>query len=267
MLWSWSTEFGRKVPAATKGCNPLAECHRGNFSICWSLGDCYAHLFCGVRHGTSSKWFSLGSFYYYIIQIHHLTPLSVLHIAVFVHFCKAFLGIEQHFELFRSLYVLFLQPSAEEIGLTLAVWVCNCVLMQLRGIWNGLQSRLILTRRTIGFILEIHLLLCPCGLLSHPCTSASGSKVIETARVPAGTEAQWCYRRREHCPRESVAAWVLTVVKMLPTEFNSSKVTETARVPAGTEAWRCYRRWEHRPKESKAARATCDNENHTTQKQ
>ena len=125
--------------------------------------------------------------------------------------------------------------------------------MQLRGIWNGLQSRLIMTRRTIGFILEIHLLLCPCGLLSHPCTSVSGSKVTETARVLAGTEAQRCYRMREHCPRESVAARVLTVVEMLPSEFNSSKVTETARVPARIEAWRCYRRWEHCPIESKAA--------------
>jgi hypothetical protein len=51
--------------------------------------------------------------YYYGIQIHHLTPQSVLHIAMFVHFCKTFLGIEPHFEFFRSLYTLTPLPFAE----------------------------------------------------------------------------------------------------------------------------------------------------------
>lgn len=51
--------------------------------------------------------------YYYGIQIHHLTPQSVLHIAMFVHFCKTFLGIEPHFEFFWSLYTLTPLPFAE----------------------------------------------------------------------------------------------------------------------------------------------------------
>ena len=37
---------------------------------------------------------------YYRIQLHHLTPNSFVHISVFVHLCKPFLGIEPHFELF-----------------------------------------------------------------------------------------------------------------------------------------------------------------------
>ena len=37
--------------------------------------------------------FMEGLLYYYKIQLHHLTPNSVLHISVFVHFCEAFLGI------------------------------------------------------------------------------------------------------------------------------------------------------------------------------
>ena len=59
--------------------------------------------------------FLLGLLYYYGIQIHHLTPQSILHITVFVHLCEAFLGIEPYFELFRSLFVLTPQPSHKEI--------------------------------------------------------------------------------------------------------------------------------------------------------
>lgn len=37
--------------------------------------------------------------YFYGIQFHHLAPNSILHIASFIVFCKAFLRIEPHFEL------------------------------------------------------------------------------------------------------------------------------------------------------------------------
>ena len=83
-----------------------------------SVGDSEIVLFtsfveCGIALPT--KDFIPGLLYYYRIQIHHLTPQSVLHIVVFVHFCEAFLSIEPHFELFRSLYILTPQPSAQEI--------------------------------------------------------------------------------------------------------------------------------------------------------
>jgi hypothetical protein len=32
--------------------------------------------------------------FHYGIQLHHLNPNYVLHVAIFVHFCEAFLGIE-----------------------------------------------------------------------------------------------------------------------------------------------------------------------------
>ena len=51
-----------------------------------------------------------------MIQIHHLTPESIQHLAVFVHLCEAFLGIEPHFELFRRLYSLVPLPSKDELG-------------------------------------------------------------------------------------------------------------------------------------------------------
>ena len=34
------------------------------------------------------------------IQLHHLTPQSILHLSIFTHFCEAFLGILPHFHLF-----------------------------------------------------------------------------------------------------------------------------------------------------------------------
>jgi hypothetical protein len=33
----------------------------------------------------------------YGVQLHHLTPNSLLHIACFITLCESFLGIEPHF--------------------------------------------------------------------------------------------------------------------------------------------------------------------------
>jgi hypothetical protein len=51
--------------------------------------------------------------YFYGIQIHHLNPNSIAHVATFVHLCEAFLGIEPYFALFRFLFRLKPQPSLE----------------------------------------------------------------------------------------------------------------------------------------------------------
>ena len=58
---------------------------------------------------------SSAAFFNWGIQAHHLTPNSILHIAIFVHLCVAFLGIEHHFNLFQHLFHLKPQPSANEI--------------------------------------------------------------------------------------------------------------------------------------------------------
>ena len=50
------------------------------------------------------------------IQLHHLTPDSILHIAIFVQLCEAFLGIHPHFDLFRSLSSLNLCPNLRNIA-------------------------------------------------------------------------------------------------------------------------------------------------------
>ena len=50
--------------------------------------------------GFPCSFFFFGLMRYYKIQLHHLTPNSLVHISIFVHLCEAFLDIEPHFELF-----------------------------------------------------------------------------------------------------------------------------------------------------------------------
>ena len=40
------------------------------------------------------------------IQLHHLTPQSILHLSIFTHFCEAFLGLLPHFHLFQHFFIL-----------------------------------------------------------------------------------------------------------------------------------------------------------------
>ena len=42
---------------------------------------------------------------FYGIQLHNLTPGSILHISGFVALCELFLGIEAHFELWRKFFL------------------------------------------------------------------------------------------------------------------------------------------------------------------
>jgi hypothetical protein len=47
-----------------------------------------------------------GLLFVYGVQLHQLTPNSLLHIACFVTLCESFLGIEPHFLLWRSIFRL-----------------------------------------------------------------------------------------------------------------------------------------------------------------
>ena len=55
--------------------------------VLWGLGFPISDFFRGLLH-------------HWGVQVHHLTPNSILHISIFVHLCEAFLGIEPHFDLF-----------------------------------------------------------------------------------------------------------------------------------------------------------------------
>ena len=48
------------------------------------------------------------------IQLHHLTPQSILHLSIFTHLCEAFLGVEPQFHLFHCFFFLRPIPSASK---------------------------------------------------------------------------------------------------------------------------------------------------------
>jgi hypothetical protein len=50
--------------------------------------------------------FLRGLLFVYSVQLHQLTPNSILHIACFITLCESFLGIDPHFLLWRSLFRL-----------------------------------------------------------------------------------------------------------------------------------------------------------------
>jgi len=65
---------------------------------------------------------SVSEFFYALlqfwgIQLHHLTPQSILHLSIFTHFCEAFLCILPHFHLFQRFFTLIPIPNSACRGL------------------------------------------------------------------------------------------------------------------------------------------------------
>jgi hypothetical protein len=60
----------------------------------------------------SANDFFKGLLGYYDIEYLNLNPNGIFHTSVFVHFCKAFLGIKPHWILFRKFFRVKPQPSA-----------------------------------------------------------------------------------------------------------------------------------------------------------
>ena len=48
------------------------------------------------------------------IQLHYLTPQSILHLSIFTHLCEAFLGILPYFHLFQHFFFLVPIPDASK---------------------------------------------------------------------------------------------------------------------------------------------------------
>jgi hypothetical protein len=57
--------------------------------------------------------FFRGLLYFYGLELHHLNPNSICHIAIFIHFYEAFLGIEPHWDLFRYLFRVKPEPTSK----------------------------------------------------------------------------------------------------------------------------------------------------------
>ena len=59
------------------------------------------------------------------VQLHHLSPQSILQLSIFTHFCEAFLGILPHFHLFQHFFILVPIPDASKPAV---VGACDLVL-------------------------------------------------------------------------------------------------------------------------------------------
>jgi hypothetical protein len=60
--------------------------------------------------------FFRGLLYFYGLELHHLNPNSICHIAIFIHFCEAFLRIGPHWDLFRFLFQVKPQPTTKNLS-------------------------------------------------------------------------------------------------------------------------------------------------------
>lgn len=85
-----------------------------------------------------------------------LNPNSILHIAIFIHLCEAFLGVRPYFSLFRHLIVLRPLPSIKDQdvigGAGLQLRNKDIYLdVSLPGVWNGSIATTI--RRTFPIFL------------------------------------------------------------------------------------------------------------------
>ena len=117
--------------------------------------------------------FLRGLLFFWGIQLHHLTPNSILHIAIFVQLCEAFLGIYPHFDLFKGLFSLKPCPNLRSIA-RVGVLISSSVLAWQRSISRILCAvRLGIGKRS-GFISITMLLLFRRGLLDHQSHVTSG---------------------------------------------------------------------------------------------
>jgi hypothetical protein len=62
--------------------------------------------------GLLARDFLRGLLQHYQIELVHLNPNSILQITIFIHLCKAFLGIPPNFPLFKNYFLLKYQPRA-----------------------------------------------------------------------------------------------------------------------------------------------------------
>ena len=52
--------------------------------------------------------------HYYKIELQHLNPNGIQHMAAFIALCEGFLGISPHFDLWRYFFAITLQKKREK---------------------------------------------------------------------------------------------------------------------------------------------------------
>lgn len=76
----------------------------------------FAHF---IEHGLAvpTSEFFRGILHYYSLQLVHLNPNGILHIAIFVHLCEVYLGMQPHFILFPKIFCLKPQKSQKNMSI------------------------------------------------------------------------------------------------------------------------------------------------------
>ena len=65
---------------------------------------------------TPTHKFLRGLLHFYKIELQHLNPNGIQHMAVFITLCEGFLGISPHFNLWRHFFAVDLQKKREKSG-------------------------------------------------------------------------------------------------------------------------------------------------------
>ena len=81
---------------------------------------------------TPAHRFLWGLLHYYKIELQHINPNGIQHMAAFVALCKGFLGINPHFDLWRYFFVVTLQKKREKSGKKELHMTMGCVSIQLQ---------------------------------------------------------------------------------------------------------------------------------------
>ena len=63
---------------------------------------------------TPTHRFLRGLLHYYKIELYHLNPNGIQHMAVFITLCEGFLGINPHFDLWRYFFTITLYKKREK---------------------------------------------------------------------------------------------------------------------------------------------------------
>ena len=113
-FWRWDLLIGWRSNSPDSGHYSMALSWRWRPPIWRYKRNCSASLERGLAIPTSDFFRSL--LHHWKVQLHHLTPNSILHLSIFTHLCEAFLGIQPHFNLFRHLFLLHPYPGRGKIA-------------------------------------------------------------------------------------------------------------------------------------------------------
>ena len=75
--------------------------------------------------------FLQGLLHYYKIELQHLNPNGIQHMAAFIALCKGTLGISPHFDLWRHFFAVNLQKKREKSGRQELHMLMKCAGIQL----------------------------------------------------------------------------------------------------------------------------------------